>query len=179
MPEEHHTDEHAQDAENVCYVHADDYESIVLAPRENYTDAVRALRLGPPSEGSPALPYTLAARDLTLADIDAALRAVLPPAGVLMTGYTTDLASVPGGFAYFDPDFGAIYGRTRHGQMEDPALHLYFDNTYCDCGIDFSDAMHAIEAFARRHGLIMVDWLMETVVDLAEAGAMARYFEGL
>ena len=148
------------------FVHADDWRGIAITPQENI-ESVRPL-LG--LEAPPTLPFT---RSIPATALSAAFADLLTWTDELFTGDTVDPQAIENGFAYYDADFGAIYGTVEDGFI----TQLYFDNTFCDCGIDFSDVMAAMERIGAEHRLIMVDWLLETVVDLVEPGTMKRYFE--
>lgn len=156
-------------ADTFCYVHAEDWHGIWLAPAVNRPQIEAMMNSG----DAPDNDNTFGDVRIELGVLRAMFADTLAFTERLMTGYTTDTARVANGFAFYDDDFGAVYGTQQNGLVN----ALYFHNTFCDCGIDFSDVMTAMEQLAARYELIMVDWLMETIVNLSETGAMARYFE--
>ena len=135
------------------FVHANEWRSIAIIPEED----------------------PIFFEPITLIDLIQAFGGLLIFTEDLFTGYTTDPERVPGGFALYDEDFGAVYGVTQYGIVN----ALYFDNTFCDCGIPFDDVMGTMERFAAEHRLVMNDKLLDTVVALGQPGAMNRYFEEL
>lgn len=160
----------------VCYVHAEDWRSIELLPEENY-DAVIEWLEGDDEPGQMMVhPYRIGGLNIPLSRLDQVFKGILPREDELITGYTREPMKVENGFAYYDPDFGAIYGTTDENGI---VTMLCFDNQFCDCGKDFSAAMKAVSVLAREFKLFMVDWLLELVVDLQPDDALQNYFDGM
>lgn len=161
----------------VAFVYESDWGSIALVPAENLTaalEAVRARAFAPPESPVPVLPHPLLQRNLSVDNVHAAFSDVLRWSNGLRTGLTSAPWYVRGGFAMIEEDFGTVYGTAN---AESVVEALYFDNTYCDCGIDFSRAMRALADFAAQHDLILVDWLLDAVFDIRHPETVIRYFE--
>lgn len=154
---------------HLMFVHAEEWHSIALIPAEQMDDIQRHL------DAEEEMESHVAPRGISIEAMHAAFGGVLTEADKLLSGYTTDLEHVEDGFGFYDDDFGGIYGTLKSDIVQD----MYFNNTFCDCGLDFSAVMGALEAFARAHDLVLVDWLMGAVVDLRRTGAMQAYFDDL
>ncbi len=158
--------------DNVCYVHAEDWQSIGFLPVEKihageaWLDEAR--------KDASLLPFSVNLdRAVPVEVIEAALSPYLTRADQLLTGYANDLQVVADGFAYYDDDFGAVYGIASGGMVKE----LYFANMFCDCGKDFRTVMQAVEAFGQAHQLVMFDWELLMLVDLRQPGAIQAYYD--
>jgi hypothetical protein len=157
--------------ENVCYVHAEDWKSIGFISAQHIADASAWLDDASPTTAHPNT--DLREHKIPLSVLDSVLSSSLRRADELLTGYANDIQSVPQGFAYYDEDFGAVYGTASDGMVDE----LYFANMFCDCGKDFSAAMSALESFGKAHQLVMVDWELEVLIDLRQPEAMQQYYD--
>lgn len=151
------------------FVHTEDWQQIAFFP----ADQAEAIDAWLQEDDEAIKPSDLRGLNIPLADFSALLRPHLTETAQLFTGYTNDQALVAEGFAFYDPDLGAFYGKSENGILTE----LYFDNQFCDCGVDFSGAFEAVETAARQYDLVMVDWLLGMVSDLRQAESLATYFD--
>ncbi|PJF22167.1 MAG: hypothetical protein CUN56_07390 [Phototrophicales bacterium] len=157
------------------YVHAQDWRTVELLPEENYEAVIEWFKHDDPGQMI-IHPYRISGLNIPRSRLDQIFKDILPRDDDLMTGYAREPMPVENGFAYYDPDFGAIYGTTDENGI---LTLLCFDCQYCDCGKDFSAAMKAISTIATEFRLFMVDWLLEQVVDIRPDDALQKYFDGM
>lgn len=153
---------------NQCFVHAEDWQQIAFFPASQQALVKAGLDVDTPSFTS-----DLHGLGLSIDQLESLLRPHLNQADQLLTGYTNDQQTVEDGFAFYDPDLGAFYGRLE-GEF---VTELYFDNQFCDCGVDFSAAFNAVETIAQQHGLMLVDCLLGLISDLRQPGSFQAYFD--
>jgi hypothetical protein len=157
------------------FLHADDWGMIELIPKENQDVARKALAAGDLFT-RPEYVYVIGDRGLSLAELGWFFDGAMIAAGQLISGTTRQPELIEDGFAWFDPDFGAIYGTAVDGQV----VRLYFHNTVCDCGADFEPHITGLLTLARTFNLILVDWFVDEIVSFNDQGdenALRAYVE--
>lgn len=154
---------------NNYFVHLEDWQQIAFYPVGEQALLESQLE----AEDDTPRPSDLRGLGLSIHALASLLAPHLTQAAGLLTGYTNDQQNVPNGFAFYDPDLGAFYGKLE----DEHVTELYFDNQFCDCGVDFSAAFHAVETVAQQHGLIMADWLIGLITDLRQPESLQAYFD--